>query len=143
VGYPRTASIDFVGLEVSPAADQVRIRLLIPNRDGSLRPGLFARVRIFFGPPRETLLLPGADIEVEGRHMWVYVLNAKNEVERREIRIGQFYPAGQAVKEGLKADEWVIPVDLAKPFFGKGPIPAASIDRSEAPPAAAERPRAE
>jgi multidrug efflux pump subunit AcrA (membrane-fusion protein) len=132
------ASIDFADPEVQN--DLVRLRVLVPNLDGSLRPGLLARVRVILGPPREAVLIPENVVEVQVDRRYVGVLNDKNIVERRLIRVaGQRYDDLLAVETGLRAGEWVILDRPAAARIGEKVL-ANNIDRTEKSPQSAEKP---
>src|SRR5262249_36742118 len=45
-GYPHKGKIDFVNNRVDPDKGTIRLRAVLPNADGLLVPGLFARVRL-------------------------------------------------------------------------------------------------
>jgi RND family efflux transporter MFP subunit len=52
-GYPRKGKIDFVDNRVDATNGTVRMRAALPNADGLLVPGLFARVRVTLGPDKK------------------------------------------------------------------------------------------
>ena len=84
------------------------MRAILPNPDGRLTPGLFARVRLDLSAPRETLLVAeraiGAD---QGRH-FVLVLNGDNIVEHRPVILGPRIEGLRAVRDGLSADDRIV-----------------------------------
>jgi multidrug efflux pump subunit AcrA (membrane-fusion protein) len=62
-------------------AEQKGLRLLSPN--------MFVRVRMPLGRPYEALLIQEAALNSDQGHKFVYVVNDKNIVEKRRIKIGQ------------------------------------------------------
>jgi membrane fusion protein, multidrug efflux system len=50
-GFPHQGRIDHVGGEVDPKTGVVQWRLLLPNADRRILPGMFARVRLAAGQP--------------------------------------------------------------------------------------------
>ena len=84
------------------------MRAILPNPDGRLTPGLFARVRLDLSAPRETLLVAeraiGAD---QGRH-FVLVLKGDNIVEHRPVIFGPRIEGLRTVRDGLLADDRIV-----------------------------------
>ena len=133
--FPHSSSIDYVNPEAQNG--QLRIRVLVPNADGSLRPGLMARPRVTFGPPHEGLLVPRDAIWEESRRC-IYILNDKSIVERRFVQTGLDYDGMRVVQKGLRADEWVIIDRTGAKRFGGTAIAAGDIERIMVSPKAAE-----
>jgi RND family efflux transporter MFP subunit len=52
-GFPRKSKIDYVNNQVNANTGTVRMRAVLPNTDGLLAPGLFARVRVTTGPEKK------------------------------------------------------------------------------------------
>jgi multidrug efflux pump subunit AcrA (membrane-fusion protein) len=53
-GFPHAAKVDFIDTKVDPKTGTLRMRAVLPNKDGLLMPGLSARVRLSSprgGPP--------------------------------------------------------------------------------------------
>ena len=73
-----------------------------------LSPGLFARVRVPFGRAHRALLVTDRAIDTDQGQKVLYVVNAKNEVVSRAVRLGALHDGLREVAEGLKAGEQVI-----------------------------------
>jgi RND family efflux transporter MFP subunit len=106
--------------QVSPVIDpQSRlgdVRIAIPY-SAAIRPGGFAEVRITSGTTSAPLL-PQSSVLSDDKGNYVYVINAKNEVERRSIKIGTVDDNGVTIAAGLSGTE---PVVLsAGPFLNPG-----------------------
>ncbi|HEY1143016.1 MAG TPA: efflux RND transporter periplasmic adaptor subunit [Sphingomicrobium sp.] len=106
--------------QVSPAIDpQSRlgsVRIAIPY-DPIIRPGGFAEAKIGAGG-MSAPLLPQSAVLSDDQGNYVYVVNAKNEVERRAIKIGSVNDNGVTIAEGLSGNERV--VLSAGPFLNPG-----------------------
>jgi len=106
--------------QVAPAIDpQSRlgaVRIALPY-DPSLRPGGFAEVRIGAGEMTAPLL-PQSAVLSDEKGNYVYIVNGKNEVERRNIKIGTVEDSGVTVATGLSGNEAV--VLSAGPFLNPG-----------------------
>ena len=106
--------------QVSPAIDpQSRlgsVRIAIPY-DPIIRPGGFAEAKIGAGG-MSAPLLPQSAVLSDDQGNYVYVVNAKNEVERRAIKIGSVNDNGVTIAEGLSGNERVVLSD--GPFLNPG-----------------------
>ena len=118
VGSQRT----FVGnvWQVSPMIDaQSRlgdVRIAVPY-DPVMRPGGFAEARIRAGMTSAPLL-PQSAVLSDDRGNYAYIVNGKNEIERRDIKIGTVNDAGVTIAAGLSGNERV--VLSAGPFLNPG-----------------------
>jgi multidrug efflux pump subunit AcrA (membrane-fusion protein) len=92
------------------------VRIAVPF-DTIMRPGGFADARITAGTTRAPLL-PQSAVLSDDKGNYVYVVNAKNEVERRDIKIGTVNENGVTIVEGLSGNEAV--VLSAGPFLNPG-----------------------
>lgn len=101
---------------IDPQTRQGEVRIAVPYSP-SMRPGGFAEARITSGTTNAPLL-PQSAILSDDAGKYVYVVNAKNIVERRAVQIGDFSEAGVAVISGLNGTEAV--VMSAGPFLNPG-----------------------
>ncbi len=107
-GFPHNGTIDFINLEVE-GTGQVRLRILVPNPDGLLNPGLVARVQVDTGPAHDSLLVPDSVLlEQQDRRRFLLVLNAENVVVKRYVQLGERVDDLRAIERGLNADDWVV-----------------------------------
>ncbi|MBA3525975.1 MAG: efflux RND transporter periplasmic adaptor subunit [Pseudomonadota bacterium] len=106
--------------QVSPVIDpqtrQGEVRIAIPY-DSAIRPGGFAEARILAGATTAPLL-PQSAVLSDAKGNYVYVINAKNEVERRDVRVGTVNDTGVTVVQGLTGQEAI--VVSAGPFLNPG-----------------------
>ena len=106
--------------QVSPIIDpQSRlgeVRISVPYGP-EMRPGGFAEARITSGTTTAPLL-PQSAVLSDDRGNYVYIINGKNEVERRDITIGTVGQQGVSIAEGLSGNESV--VLSAGPFLNPG-----------------------
>jgi RND family efflux transporter MFP subunit len=106
--------------QVSPVIDpQSRlgeVRISVPYTP-AIRPGGFAEARISSGTTTAPLL-PQSAVLSDDQGNYVYIVNAKNEVERRNIKIGAVDDNGVSIAEGLSGNESV--VLSAGPFLNPG-----------------------
>lgn len=102
----------FVGTvwQVSPVIDpQSRLgiaRISLPYNT-ALRPGGFANATIDIAE-LNAAVLPESAVLSDQKGSYVYVVNSKNKVERRDVVTGTVTPNGLAISSGLKGDERVV-----------------------------------
>ena len=101
---------------IDPQSRLGDVRIAVPY-DPAMRPGGFAEARIA-GGTTSAPLLPQSAVLSDDRGNYVYIINAKNEVERRDIKIGTVGDTGVTVASGLSGTESV--VLSAGPFLNPG-----------------------
>jgi RND family efflux transporter MFP subunit len=106
--------------QVAPVIDpQSRlglVRIAVPY-SSAIRPGGYAEAKISSGTTSAPLL-PQSAVLSDDRGNYVYIVNAKNEVERRDIKIGTVNEDGVTIASGLSGNEAV--VLSAGPFLNPG-----------------------
>lgn len=104
----REGKMDFLDNRLDVSTATLRSRAIIPNKDISILPGQFGRVRLIGSAPYEALLLPDAAIATDQSRKVVFVVNNDNVVEVRPVTLGPLDDGLRVVREGLKADDKVI-----------------------------------
>ncbi len=107
-GYPHQGTIDFVDNQVNPKTGTLRVRGLFANKDEALAPGLFARVRLPLGDPHQALLVIDRAIDSNQGQKVLYVVDERNRVASRPVRIGALREGLRVIEEGLKPGERLI-----------------------------------
>lgn len=92
------------------------VRITVPY-DSAIRPGGFAEAKIGAGSTTAPVLPQSAVLSDEDGN-YVYVVNARHEVERRGIKIGEINDSGVSIATGLAGNESV--VLSAGPFLNPG-----------------------
>lgn len=118
VGSDRTfaGSVWQVAPAIDPQSRLGDVRISVPY-DPAMRPGGFAEARITGGATTAPLL-PQSAVLSDDRGNYAYIVNAKGEVERRQIKIGTIEDNGVTVIQGLSGNESV--VLSAGPFLNPG-----------------------
>jgi RND family efflux transporter MFP subunit len=101
---------------IDPRSRLGEVRIAIPY-DPAIRPGGFGEARITSGTTTAPLL-PQSAVLSDDRGNYVYIINGKNEVERRAIKIGTVEDNGVTIAEGVSGNERV--VLSAGPFLNPG-----------------------
>ena len=96
--------------QVSPVVDnQTRqgiARIAIPYNP-AIRPGGFASATIVSGTGYAPML-PESAVQSDEKGNYVYVVNGRDEVQRRDVKIGQVTDVGVAILNGLNGDERIV-----------------------------------
>lgn len=101
---------------IDPQSRQGEVRISIPY-DPAIRPGGFAEAKIESGTTTAPLL-PQSAVLSDEQGNFVYVVNGKREIERRNVKVGSVSDAGVTVTEGITGQESV--VLSAGPFLNPG-----------------------
>lgn len=82
---------------------------LVPNADHILKPGYFARVKIFTQSARDVVVAPITALMYDGPMIRIFVIN-DNKAQARIIKTGNKYGEYVEVTEGLKEKEQIVVV---------------------------------
>ncbi|MGE5306276.1 MAG: efflux RND transporter periplasmic adaptor subunit [Alphaproteobacteria bacterium] len=148
-GYPNKGVLDFANNRVDQGTGTIQVRGVVANPQGRFVPGSRTRVRIPFGDPYQALLVPDTAILTDQDKKYVFLLNEKNVVYRRDIKPGRLLEDGMRVVnpvekgQEIKPSDWVILVGLQRarinnpvePMDSSG-NPIAQAKASEAQPGA-------
>jgi len=112
-GFPHEGFGDFVDNRVDSNTGTLRLRGVFPNPQPKvgnrvLMPGMFARVRIPVSNLRPMLFVPEEALGTDQGQKFVYVVNAKNEVDYRRVTVGKQELGMRVIEEGVKPDDLVI-----------------------------------
>jgi multidrug efflux system membrane fusion protein len=125
--YPRHGFIESMDNRVNPATGSLTIRMLFPNQDGSLVPGLFARVRLPVGAPQNTLLVSERAIGTDQSQKFVLTVAKDNTVAYRTVKLGGNVAGKRVVREGLVPGETIIVNGLQRVRPGMTVAPETEI----------------
>ena len=101
---------------IDPQSRLGSVRIAVPYSP-ALRPGGFADARITSGTTTAPML-PQSAVLSDEQGNYVYIINARNVVERRPITIGSVDQTGVTIASGLSGNEAV--VFSAGPFLNPG-----------------------
>lgn len=106
--YDHAGTIDFLDVQVNPNTDGQIVRALIPNVNRALTDGQTVRVLIEQKAVAKVVTVPRAAIAIDQSGPYVFVVNDKNVVEQRRIKMGQQKGAVVAIEEGLAEKDLVV-----------------------------------
>src|SRR3954469_18652604 len=110
--------MDFLDNRLDVSTGTRRSRAVIPNKDLSILPGQFGRVRIIGSAPYEALLLPDTAIATDQSRKIVFVVKDDNTVEAKPVTLGPLDEGLRVIREGLKPEDRVIVDGLQRARVG-------------------------
>lgn len=158
-GRKFTARIDALDSQLDANGRSVLVRARLNNGDGSLRSGMFARVRAVFEIRGNALVVPEEALVPVGDKQFVFRVVDGPEggkvAQRVPVKVGMRVPGKAEIVDGLKAGEAIVlagqtrlargdnipvrVVDLNRPRGGPGG-PGDQADKSKRPAAAPSAP---
>jgi RND family efflux transporter MFP subunit len=130
--FPYRGKIESVSNQVE-AGGMLLWRAMLPNQQGLLMPGMFARVRLVISAPHKALLITERALGIDQGQPFVFVVSDQNIVERRTVKPGQLDDGLRVVTEGLKAEDWVIVSGLQRAHPGMIVRPEKATALSQPP----------
>jgi RND family efflux transporter MFP subunit len=104
----REGKVDFLDNRLDVSTGTLRGRAVIPNKDFSILPGQFGRVRLIASAPYEALLLPDTAIATDQSRKIVFVVKNDDTVEAKPVVLGPLDDGLRVIREGLKPEDRVI-----------------------------------
>jgi len=92
---------------IDAAGRAVVIRALVRNADTSLRPGMFARVRLITRDSQNALTLPEQALVPQGDQQFVYRI-VDGKAIRTKVEVGQRRDSMVEIRNGIAKDEMVV-----------------------------------
>ena len=117
--------VDFLDNRLDVSTGTLRVRAVIPNKNFSILPGQFGRVRLIGSAPYEALLLPDSAIATDQSRKIVFVVKDDDTVEARPVILGPLDEGLRVVREGLKPEDRVIVDGLQRARVGAKVSPQA------------------
>lgn len=107
-GYPHKGYMEFVDNQIDPQTGTIRARAVFDNKDGSLTPGLFARIKLIGSGTYRAVLIDEKAIGTDQSKKFVLVLGPESKLAYRPIKLGPLIDGLRVVSEGLKGGEVIV-----------------------------------
>jgi cobalt-zinc-cadmium efflux system membrane fusion protein len=127
LAYPKRwfkARVTYVAALLDPVTHRLPVRAEIDNRDGALKPEMFANFRILTGDIAQSPAVPEAAVVYEGSAAHVWVVAGDGLLAYRAIRTGRNDAGLVEVLDGLKPGERI--VTKGGLFIDQVAVPASS-----------------
>src|SRR5882672_1227854 len=110
-GRPLSARISYVATAIDPATRRLLVRATIDNKNGALKPEMFANVTLFSASDHPAVGVPKQALIYEGDQVRIWVAHEDKSIELRQIKpglingdlvevIGNLKPGEQIVTKG-------------------------------------------
>ncbi|KAB2969102.1 efflux RND transporter periplasmic adaptor subunit [Zoogloea sp.] len=142
-GHPFEGHIHSVDNRLDTHSGTIRVRAVFDNPDGRLVPGLYARVRLGGGTPREAVLIDDRAIGIDQDKRFVLVVTPDNRSAYREVHLGSLQDGLRVVEKGLAPGERIVVNGLQRVRPGDPVTPRPVAMAGSAPVAAVALPRAD
>lgn len=139
-GFPRHGYIESSDNRMNPNTGSLTLRMVFPNTDQALLPGLYARVRVPVGAPQRTILISERAIGTDQSQKFVLAVAKDNTANYRTVKLGGAVEGGKRiVRSGLQPGDQVIVNGLqrVRPGMTVQPEVAAAAVTSTTPAAIA------
>jgi membrane fusion protein, multidrug efflux system len=139
--FPRRGYIESSDNRLSASTGSLVLRLVFPNLDGALIPGLFARVRVPISAPQRALLISDRAVGTDQNQKFVFALAENNTVAYRTVKLGGTTEGKRIVRDGLKAGDQIVVNGLqrVRPGMTVAPEQLATSETSTPPAKVAQR----
>jgi cobalt-zinc-cadmium efflux system membrane fusion protein len=107
-GRDLTARIDYVSAAIDPATRRLLVRATIDNKDGLLKPEMFANVTIYSPGDHSAIGVPKQALIYEGDQVRVWVAHDDKSIELRQIKTGLTNGNLVEVQGDLKPGEQIV-----------------------------------
>ena len=107
-GRPLSARLNYVATAIDPATRRLLVRATIDNKDGMLKPEMFANVTLYSAGDHPAIGVPKQALIYEGDQVRVWVAHADKTIELRQIKPGLTNGDLVEVEGNLKPGEQIV-----------------------------------
>ena len=118
-----SGTVNFLDNQLDVSTGTLRGRAVIPNKDLSILPGQFGRVRLIASAPYEALLVPDTAVATDQARKILFVVKDDNTVEARPVVLGPLDDGLRVIREGLKPEDHVVVDGLQRVRVGSKVTP--------------------
>jgi len=113
-GYPHSGVIDFVDNVIDDSSGTLQIRAVLPDEEGLLLPGAFARIRLAVAEADPKILVPERAIATDLGNKFVLTVNEDGQVTYTPVSVGERFGAFRVIESGLQEGLSVVANGTAK-----------------------------
>jgi RND family efflux transporter MFP subunit len=127
-GRTFTGTVARTANSLDPGSRTLLVEIHVPNGDGALFPGMYARVDLISGRTHPPLLVPSDALIVRGEGTNVAVVRPDHSVHLQKIEVGRDFGDKLEVLGGLQEGDLIIPNpgDVVHEGLKVDPVPAGS-----------------
>jgi membrane fusion protein (multidrug efflux system) len=127
--YPHKGVIVAYNRQIDPTTGTIQVQALVPNPDGALRPGQYARVRVRRRDAGQNVLVvpERALIPVQGTYS-LGVVSADDKVQLRRVEVGASAQGMRVIEKGIAEGERIVVEGVQKISDGAAVVAKAAPD---------------
>lgn len=103
-----SGTLSFIDSQVSAGSGQIQLKAQFNNDDRQLWPGELVRTRVLLNTQRDATVVPVTAVQQGPKGAFVYVVNADQRVEPRQVVASAVVAGQQWIRDGLAAGETVV-----------------------------------
>jgi multidrug efflux system membrane fusion protein len=107
-GFPHAGKVSFVDNQVSSSTGTIRLRATFANKNLTLTPGLFGRIRLQGGGTQSGCLTKDEAVVTDLNQKYVFVLGKNNTLAYRPVKLGPITEGLRVVRDGLHQGDMVV-----------------------------------
>jgi len=127
--YNREGKLQFADVTVDPTTGNLMLRVIVPNPDGLLMPGMYVRASLNEGVLSKGVLAPQQGITRDPKgSATALIVNKENKVEPRVVKVSRTVGDQWLVEDGLAAGDRIIVEGVQKiqPGMAVTPVEAGT-----------------
>ena len=117
-GYPHKGHMDYASPQVDQSTGTLTVRAVFDNKDHTLLPGLFVRVRTPVAHQDKAVLTQNTAIGTSQEGSYVLVVGPDNVVQRKVVKTGERQGQLRIIELGLDPSDWVVTEGIQRAFPG-------------------------
>ena len=133
-GFPGSefkGKVNIVFPNVEEKTRTLQVEALVPNNNGILKPGLFAKVILYTAGERDTIVVPVTALLYEAEKVKVFIIEG-DRAKEREVKLGSKYGELMEIIDGVKEGEKIVAIGQQNLSEG------AKVSVQQAAPASSE-----
>jgi membrane fusion protein, multidrug efflux system len=106
--YDLPGKIYLVDRAVDPQTGTIKTRLLFPNKQGMLKPGMNATVRVATNNKNSSIVIPYKAVTEQLGEYFSYVVGDSNKVRQQRVELGTQMGASVVITSGLQLGDKIV-----------------------------------
>lgn len=106
--YKVPGKIYLLDRAVDPTTGTLKVRILFPNKEGLIKPGMNGVVRVVNKQTAPSIIIPNKAVTEQLGEFFVYVVNDSSKVDQRKVLPGKQLGSAVLIREGLQTGETIV-----------------------------------
>ncbi len=131
-GFPHTGRVGFTDNRLDPQTGTLALRATLNNDQGLFKPGMFARVQMQERSTVTAVLIDDKAVLTDQSRKYVYVVDAAQRAQRRDLQLGRMVDGRRIVESGLAPGEQLVVAGMQRIFYPGMPLAPQRLDSQAA-----------